>query len=84
MHGLCIDQQILDYSLKSYPDEDGLYLEWGYVQRVYKEDRCMRDRMQHIFGLLAIHTTPIGHRVSETGDNSVSVLYTRDGTCVQQ
>ena len=44
----------------------------------------MGDRMQHIFGLLAIHTTPIGHRVSETGDNSVSVLYTRDGTCVQQ
>ena len=43
----------------------------------------MGDRMQHIFGL-AIHTTPIGQRVSETGDNSVSVLYTRDRTCVQQ
>ena len=36
-------------------------------------------RMQHIFGL-AIHTTPIGHRVSEPA----TTVYpsTRDGTCV--
>ena len=46
-------------------DEEGLYLECT-------QERDVWGRMQHIFGL-AIHTTPIGHRVSEAGDNSVSV-----------
>ena len=43
--------------------DEGLYL--------YLERGCVY-RMLDIFGL-AIHTTPIGHRVSELGDNSVSV-----------
>ena len=46
--------------------DEGLYLEWGCVCGCCTE--CYID----IFGL-AIHTTPIGHRVSELGDNSVSV-----------
>ena len=42
------------------------------VYITYSRGQMYGGRMQDIFGL-AIHTTPIGHRVSELGDNSVSV-----------